>query len=227
MFNLLKDIAYRKDITLIKIKSIMNKINRLPDEQLVKLYTQGNNIAFDVLLKRYESKVFSYIYNTVKNQELAEDLFQDIFVKVVVRIKNGKYTETGKFSAWIMRIVHNHIIDHFRTDVSGKLVSTDEEPTDDNGNMRHNSILNNSRFAINENREQEMIDQQTMKEVKELLDLIPDTQREVVLMRLEEEMSFKEIAEKTNCSINTALGRMRYAILNLRQLATQRGLEIA
>lgn len=206
----------------------MKNINKLPDEQLVELYTKGNNSAFDVLLKRYESKVFSYICKSVKNQELAEDLFQDIFVKVVVRIKDGKYEENGKFSAWIMRIVHNHLIDHFRTDVSNRLVSTDANMYNDDDEHSHpNSILNNVNLAINENKEQEMIDQQTLKEVQELINLIPDAQREVVLMRLEEEMSFKEIAEKTHCSINTALGRMRYAILNLRQLAIQRGLEIA
>lgn len=206
----------------------MKNINKLPDEQLVELYTKGNNSAFDVLLKRYESKVFSYICKSVKNQELAEDLFQDIFVKVVVRIKDGKYEENGKFSAWIMRIVHNHLIDHFRTDVSKRLISTDANMYNDDDEHSHpNSILNNVNLAINENREQEMIDQQTIKEVQELINLIPDAQREVVLMRLEEEMSFKEIAEKTHCSINTALGRMRYAILNLRQLAMQRGLEIA
>lgn len=206
----------------------MKNINKLPDEQLVELYTKGNNSAFDVLLKRYESKVFSYICKSVKNQELAEDLFQDIFVKVVVRIKDGKYEENGKFSAWIMRIVHNHLIDHFRTDVSNRLISTDANMYNDDDKHSHpNSILNNVNLAINENREQEMIDQQTLKEVQELINLIPDAQREVVLMRLEEEMSFKEIAEKTHCSINTALGRMRYAILNLRQLAIQRGLEIA
>lgn len=206
----------------------MKNINKLPDEQLVELYTKGNNSAFDVLLKRYESKVFSYICKSVKNQELAEDLFQDIFVKVVVRIKDGKYEENGKFCAWIMRIVHNHLIDHFRTDVSNRLISTDANMYNDDDEHSHpNSILNNVNLAINENREQEMIDQQTLKEVQELINLIPDAQREVVLMRLEEEMSFKEIAEKTHCSINTALGRMRYAILNLRQLAIQRGLEIA
>ena len=206
----------------------MKNINKLPDEQLVELYTKGNNSAFDVLLKRYESKVFSYIYKSVRNQELAEDLFQDIFVKVVVRIKDGKYEENGKFSAWIMRIVHNHLIDHFRTDVSNRLISTDADMYNDDDEHSHpNSILNNVNLAINENREQEMIDQQTLTEVQELINLIPDAQREVVLMRLEEEMSFKEIAEKTHCSINTALGRMRYAILNLRQLAMQRGLEIA
>lgn len=205
----------------------MNNINRLSDEQLVKLYTKGNNGAFDVLLKRYENKVFSYLYNSVKNQELAEDLFQDIFVKIVVRIKEGKYEENGKFSAWVMRIVRNHLIDHYRTDTSRKFISTDENAYSEDESSYHNNILNDISFAINENREQEMIDQQTMKEVKDLISLIPENQREVVLMRLEEEMSFKEIAEKTNCSINTALGRMRYAILNLKQLAMQHGLEIA
>lgn len=205
----------------------MNNINKLSDEQLVKLYAKGNNSAFDVLLKRYENKVFSYLYNSVKNQELAEDMFQDVFVKIVVRIKEGKYEENGKFRSWVMRIVHNHLIDHYRTDASHKFISTDEKAYNEDEPSFHNSILNDINFAINENREQEMIDQQTMKEVKALISLIPESQREVVLMRLEEEMSFKEIAKKTNCSINTALGRMRYAIINLKQLAMEHGLEIA
>ena len=196
----------------------MKTLQELTDEVLVRLYTQGNNNAFDTLLKRYEKKVFSYLLYSVKNQELAEDLFQDVFIKIVVRIKNGQYAENGKFASWLMRIVHNHLIDHYRTTPSEKIISNDSSEVD---------LLNNADIAINENREQEMIDQQTLKEVKDLIAKLPDSQREVLMMRVYDELSFKEIAEKTNCSINTALGRMRYAILNLRHMAMERGISIA
>ncbi|MBO7580192.1 MAG: sigma-70 family RNA polymerase sigma factor [Bacteroidaceae bacterium] len=196
----------------------MKQLRELTDEQLVCLYQEGNNNAFDILLKRYESKVFSYLLYSVKNQELAEDLFQDVFVKIIVRVKNGQYTENGKFSSWMMRIVHNHLIDYYRTTPTSQIISNDESEMD---------LFNRADIAINENREQEMIDQQTLAEVKELIAQLPDPQREVLLMRVYDELSFKEIAEKTNCSINTALGRMRYAILNLRHMAFERGISMA
>ncbi|MBR6036626.1 MAG: sigma-70 family RNA polymerase sigma factor [Bacteroidaceae bacterium] len=196
----------------------MKQLRELADEQLVSLYQEGNNNAFDTLLKRYQQKVFSYLLYSVKNQELAEDLFQDVFIKMVVRIKSGQYAENGKFSSWMMRIVHNHLIDYYRTTPTEHIISNDESDID---------LFNNADIAINENREQEMIDQQTLKEVKELIAMLPDAQREVLLMRVYDELSFKEIAQKTNCSINTALGRMRYAIINLRHLAFERGISMA
>ena len=196
----------------------MKHLHELADEQLVSLYQQGNNNAFDTLLKRYESKVFSYLIYSVKKQELAEDLFQDVFMKIVVRIKNRQYAENGKFSSWMMRIVHNHLIDYYRTCPTERIISNDESDVD---------LFNNADIAINENREQEMIDQQTLAEVKSLIALLPEAQREVLLMRIYDELSFKEIAQKTNCSINTALGRMRYAILNLRHMAFERGISMA
>ena len=149
---------------------------------------------------------------------MAEDLFQDVFIKIVVRLKNGQYAENGKFSSWMMRIVHNHLIDYYRTSVADKLISNDASEVD---------LFNNADIAVNENREQEMIDQQTLREVKELIAELPDSQREVLIMRVYDELSFKEIAQKTNCSINTALGRMRYAILNLRHMAFERGISMA
>ena len=196
----------------------MKKLQELADETLVSLYQEGNNSAFDALLKRYESKVFSYLLYSVKNQELAEDLFQDVFIKMVVRIKNGQYAENGKFSSWMMRIVHNHLIDYYRTTPSDRVISNDESEVD---------LFNNADIAVNENREQEMIDQQTLSEVRGLIAKLPDAQREVLLMRVYDELSFKEIAQKTNCSINTALGRMRYAILNLRHMAAEQGISMA
>ena len=196
----------------------MKQLRELADEQLVSLYQEGNNSAFDTLLKRYQQRVFSYLLYSVKNQELAEDLFQDIFMKMVVRIKSGQYAENGKFSSWMMRIVHNHLIDYYRTSPNAIILSNDESEVD---------LFNNADIAVNENREKEMIDQQTLREIKGLIAMLPDPQREVLLMRVKDELSFKEIAEKTNCSINTALGRMRYAILNLRQMAYERGISLA
>lgn len=196
----------------------MKKLHELADEELVGLYIKGNNNAFDALLKRYESKVFSYLLYSVKNQELAEDLFQDVFVKMIVRLKNGQYAENGKFSSWMMRIVHNHLIDYYRTSVADKTLSNDATEAD---------LYSKADIVLNENREQEMINQQTLKEVRGLIALLPESQREVLLMRVYDELSFKEIAQKTNCSINTALGRMRYAILNLRHMAFERGISMA
>ena len=196
----------------------MKQLRELADEQLVSLYQEGNNSAFDTLLKRYQQRVFSYLLYSVKNQELAEDLFQDVFMKMVVRIKSGQYAENGKFSSWMMRIVHNHLIDYYRTSPNAIILSNDESEVD---------LFNNADIAVNENREKEMIDKQTLREIKGLIAMLPDPQREVLLMRVKDELSFKEIAEKTNCSINTALGRMRYAILNLRQMAYERGISLA
>lgn len=188
----------------------MKNLNAATDEMLVDMYIKGNDIAFDVLMKRYESKVYSYIYYAVKNQELAEDLFQDVFVKVVVRLRNGQYQETGKFNAWIMRVAHNLVIDHFRKATDDKVISNDEGEQD---------LFNDPSLAVNENREQEMIKEQMINDIKELIAKLPESQRQVLLMRYYEDMSFKEIAQQTNCSINTALGRMRYALLNLKKMS--------
>ncbi len=188
----------------------MKNMNAMTDETLVEMYIKGNDNAFDVLMKRYESKVFSYIFYAVKNQELAEDLFQDVFVKVVVRLRNGKYQETGKFQAWLMRVAHNLVIDHFRKEPEETVISNDDSETD---------LFNDPSLAVNENREQEMINQQLIADVKHLISRLPENQRQVLTMRYYEELSFKEIAELTNCSINTALGRMRYDLINLKKMA--------
>lgn len=193
-------------------------LNEMTDEQLVKVYIGGNNNAFDVLLKRYQLKVFNYLYSIVKNQEQAEDLFQDVFVKIVVRIKKGQYTEHGKFSSWLMRIVRNHMIDYFRTAPADIIVSNDASEVD---------LFNDRNVAVNENRETELINRQTLREVKELIAMLPENQRDVVIMRYFDELSFKEIAVKTNCSINTALGRMHYALINLRRMAFRHGIDLA
>lgn len=188
----------------------MKTLNAATDEMLVDMYIKGNDNAFDVLMKRYESKVYSYIYYSVKNQELAEDLFQEVFMKIIVHLRSGKYQENGKFYAWVMRVAHNLIIDTFRKDIDEKIISNDETEQD---------LFNDPSLAVNDNREQEMIKEQMVSDIKELIAKLPESQRQVLLMRYYEDMSFKEIAQKTNCSINTALGRMRYALINLKKMS--------
>lgn len=189
----------------------MENLNRLADEQLVCLYADGVNVAFDVLLQRYQERVFSYIINIVKDNDAADDIFQETFVKVIMTINQGKYTETGKFLAWIIRIAHNLIIDYYRQEKSVKQISCDNTDID---------ILN--RKELSENTiEDTIIRSQILSDVKELVHMLPTLQREVLEMRYYLNMSFKEIAEATGVSINTALGRMRYAILNLRRIANE------
>lgn len=188
----------------------MANLNAYADEQLVGMYINGNDTAFDILMRRYESKVFTYIQYAVKNQEQAEDLFQDVFVRVIVHLRSGKYTENGKFSSLVMRIAHNLLVDHYRKSNDNSFISSDDEEL---------NILNSTDLAVNENREQEMMQQQLMSEVRYLITQLPANQREVLMMRFYDDLSFKEIADMTNCSINTALGRMRYAIMNLKKMA--------
>lgn len=182
----------------------------MTDEELALSYIDGNNRAFDLLLSRNQSKLFSYILFVVRDRNTADDIFQETFVKVISKLQQRKYTTSGKFGAWIMRIAHNVIMDWYREQRLGKIV----EPTLDNdlSNICGNEILvgNIENYFVNE---------QVMCDVRWLLNTLPAPQREVVFMRFYQQMSFKEIAETTNVSINTALGRMRYAILNLRRMA--------
>lgn len=184
----------------------------MTDEQLVMAYSKGDNASFDALLGRYEEKLFSYIFFYVRNQELAEDIFQDTFVKAIVTIKQGRYAESGKFQAWITRIAHNLIIDYFRQEKNENLISNDESDVD---------LLNNINLSEG-TIERALIEGQIRDDVRALVRLLPDNQREVVYMRFYQNLSFREIAEQTNTSINTALGRMRYAILNLRRMAEEK-----
>ena len=190
----------------------METLRRMTDEQLVVSYSEGNNQAFDILLSRYENRLFSYIYFIVRNNELAEDIFQDTYVKAITTIRQGRYTENGKFPAWITRIAHNLIIDYFRQEKNENVVSNDDSEVD---------LLNNINLS-ERTIESEIIEGQIKDDVRELVKLLPDNQREVVYMRFYQNLSFKEIAEATGASINTALGRMRYAILNLRRMAEER-----
>ena len=195
----------------------MNTLKSMTDEELVVCYAQGNNAAFDTLLGRYKSSVYSYIYYIVQDKELAEDIFQETFVKVIVTIKQGGYTENGKFKAWIMRIAHNLVIDSFRQERSENTISNDEVEVD----------LFNNRDLCEETIEDSLVRRQVLLDVRKLVKHLPDNQREVLEMRYYQDLSFKEIADLTGVSINTALGRMRYAILNMRRMAEENHMELS
>ncbi len=189
----------------------MQTLKLLADDQLVSAYAKGDNSAFDELLSRHQSRLYSYILHIVKDEDLANDLFQETFVKAIMTIKQNRYNETGKFSAWISRIAHNLIIDYFRQEKSENTVSADDEDAN----------LLNRKDLCDDNIEDMLVVDQIHADVKRLVDALPDSQREVLVMRYYKDMSFKEIAEATNVSINTALGRMRYAILNMRRIAEE------
>lgn len=195
----------------------MNRFESMTDEILVTMYAQGNNSAFDVLLNRYKSSIHSYIYFIVRNKDLAEDIFQETFVKVIITIKQGRYTDNGKFKAWITRIAHNLIIDYFRQERSENTISNDDVEVD---------LFNNSKLC-DSTIEDTMIRGQVLSDVKKLVKHLPDNQREVLEMRYYQDLSFKEIADLTGVSINTALGRMRYAILNMRKMAEEHNMELS
>ncbi len=192
----------------------MKTLKEMTDEELVVCYSKGDNQSFDILLNRYQNRLFSYIYFIVRNREIAEDIFQEAFVKAIMTIKQGRYTENGKFPAWITRIAHNLVIDYFRQERNENMVSNDDSEID---------LLNN--LKLSEGTVEDMlIDSQIKDDVRTLIRLLPENQREVVQMRFYQDLSFKEIAEVTGVSINTALGRMRYAILNLRRMADERNI---
>lgn len=195
----------------------MKTLKKMTDEQLVATYSKGNNSAFDILLERHKQNVFNYIFFTVKDKDLADDIFQDTFIKAIVNIKQGRYTENGKFRAWISRIAHNLIIDHFRQEKNENTISNDETPVD---------LLNNPSLC-DETIEDRLIFDQISCDVRRLVAYLPESQREVLEMRYYQDMSFKEIAEQTGVSINTALGRMRYAILNVRKMAEDNKIALA
>ena len=190
----------------------MKNLNVMTDEELAMDYVNGNNRAFDELLFRHQSKLFSYILFVVRDREIADDLFQETFVKVITKLQEGKYSPSGKFSAWMMRIAHNVIMDLYRGLKVQKIVDT----SDDND---LSNISTNDFYSMDI--ESQYVNAQVLKDVKKLMNFLPASQREVVYMRSYQQLSFKEIAEMTNVSINTSLGRMRYAILNLRRMVKE------
>lgn len=184
------------------------RYEEMDDQKLVTAYIGGTEYCFEVLLTRHKSKVYSYIYQMVKDQVISEDIFQDTFIKVIRTLKSGKYTEEGKFLPWVMRIAHNLIIDHFR--------KAKKMPMYDNKNEDFD-IFKLIKIA-DTNAEDKMMKDQAYKNINKLIEQLPKEQKEVLYMRHFADMSFNEIAEQTNVSINTALGRMRYALINLRKL---------
>ena len=192
----------------------MFKENLLNDNELVQQFITGDQNSLEILIQRHKSRVFSYILLIVKNQELAEDIFQETFIKVIRSLKRGKYIENGKFVSWVLRISHNLIIDHFRKEKLKGTISNDSLDVD---------IFNSHKFS-EETVEDQMVMTQILNEVKDLIQELPDDQQQVIYMRHYMGMSFKEIADQTNVSINTALGRMRYALINLRKLIEKKKL---
>ena len=190
----------------------MDNLKGMTDEELALSYVGGNNKAFDLLLSRTQSKLFSYILFVVHDHDRANDVFQETFVKVITKLHQGKYVNSGKFSAWLMRIAHNVIMDWYRDHRTENIVEPNEE----------NDLSNiSSRDLMEANVENQYVNTQVMNDVTRMMNQLPPTQREVVYMRFYQDMSFKEIAETTGVSINTSLGRMRYAVMNMRKMARE------
>ena len=183
------------------------------DAFLVKSYIEGDENSLSILIDRHQHRIYSFIFSKVYNKDIAEDIFQDTFIKVIRTLKRGKYNEEGKFLPWVMRIAHNLVIDHFR--------KNKRMPKFDNsGDFNIFSVLSDSSLDA----EKQIIKDQIEADVQELIKELPEDQLEVLVMRIYKDMSFKEISERTGVSINTALGRMRYALINLRKVIEKHNL---
>lgn len=192
------------------------KLKNLADQELVKRFIQGDQLSIEVLITRHKNKVYTYIFLIVKNQQLAEDIFQDTFIKVIRSLKEGKYKDNGKFVSWVIRIAHNLTIDHFRKEKQINTCSNEDYEAD----------IFNSRKMSDGTIEDTLIENQIVQEVKFLIEELPEDQKQVILLRHYGGLSFKEIADQTDVSINTALGRMRYALINLRKLIEEKNLSL-
>ena len=196
----------------------MKEFEGMTNESLALLYIGGNNKAFDELLERTQSKLFAYIMFVVRNEDVANDIFQETFVKVITRLQEGRYTDSGKFTFWLTRIAHNAIMDWYRAQKSEHVVDLADD--NDLSKLKGEQVLDNFR-------ESEIVNEQVMDDVRRMMEALPAAQREVVYMRFYQQLSFKEIAELTGVSINTSLGRMRYALMNLRKMAKEHQIELA
>lgn len=194
----------------------MIKISEMTDEELAMSYVNGNNKAFDLLLERNQSRLFSYILFIVHDRSMAEDLFQETFVKIISKLHEGKYSSSGKFVSWMLRIAHNAVMDWYRRQKNEKTMEVYNE----------NDLYGDSTSVLDVNIENHFVKEQVLRDVQRMMNLLPITQREVVFMRFYQNLSFKEIAELTNVSINTALGRMRYAVMNMRRMAAANGVAL-
>lgn len=200
---------YKKEVTL--------KINHnLSDYELVKQFIDGNQLSLELLISRHKNKVYTYILLNVKREQLAEDIFQDTFIKVIKSLLQDKYKDNGKFLSWVIRIAHNLIIDHYRKEKQISIINNDDYESD---------IFNTQKLS-DQTIEDEIISTQINVDVRNLIEELPNEQKEVIMLRHYSGLSFKEIAEQTNVSINTALGRMRYALINLRKLITEKDLTL-
>jgi RNA polymerase sigma factor (sigma-70 family) len=186
--------------------------SHLTDQELVLSFIQGDQASLELLINRHKNRVYTYIYLMVRNQHLAEDIFQDTFVKVIKSLLQNKYRDDGKFVSWVTRIAHNLIIDHFRKEKQLNVISNDA----------YESALFNTKKLAEKNVEENIIDEQINDDIRKLIDFLPEDQKEVVILRHYAGLSFKEIAEQTNVSINTALGRMRYALINMRKMINEK-----
>ena len=189
----------------------MKNQNNLTDQELVRAYINGNANALSSLVERYKDKIFTSIYLLVKDKYLAEDIFQEVFIKIIDTLRNGRYTDEGKFLPWALRIAHNMCVDHFR-----KVKRSPSIKTSDDHDIFE--VLNFSEAGA----DQKIMANQSHDKIRRMVDLLPEDQREVIILRDYADKSFKEIAELTNCSINTALGRMRYGLINLRKMMTEK-----
>ena len=195
----------------------MKQLHEMTNEELALSYINGDNKAFDLLLSRNQEQLFSYIFFIVKDRALADDLFQETFIKVITKLNGGKYCTNGRFGAWLITVAHNTIMDFYRSSKNDKYLN----------NIGTNEFDNVVSISLMDSCiENHYVNQQVLKDVKRMVDMLPALQREVVFMRFFQQLSFKEIAEITNVSINTALGRMRYAILNLRRMAKTNGITL-
>ncbi len=189
----------------------MKTLNLASDTQLIRAFQEGNANALEILVNRYKDKIFSSILFLVKDKYLAEDLFQDVFIKIIDTLRNNRYTEEGKFLPWALRISHNLCVDYFRKVKRSPAIKT----SDDRDIFE---VIN----VVEDSAETKLMNNQSHERVRQMLDMLPEDQREVIVLRHFADMSFKEIAEITNCSINTALGRMRYGLINLRKLMLEK-----
>jgi RNA polymerase sigma-70 factor (ECF subfamily) len=186
------------------------------DQELVKSYVGGNELALQFLLEKHQSQIFHYILSKIKNRDLSNDIFQDTFIKVIRTLKSGNYNEEGKFLPWVMRIAHNLVIDHFRRESKVRFVSESSSSSDE---FNVFSLIKDDGLNV----EQQMSKNELEAQVANFIDYLPENQKDILVMRIYQDMSFKEIAELKDISINTALGRMRYAVMNIRKLMEKNG----
>ncbi|MCH7658516.1 MAG: sigma-70 family RNA polymerase sigma factor [Bacteroidetes bacterium] len=191
-------------------------LHNISDYELIERFMNGSKPSIEVLINRYKTKVYTYILLMVKNQHLAEDLFQDTFIKVIRSLKSRKYKDNGKFVSWVIRIAHNLVIDHFRKEKQMNTCNNEDFEAD---------LFNSSKFSV-KNVEQLFVHNQIINDVRKLIDELPDDQKEVVMLRHYGSLSFKEIADQTDVSINTALGRMRYALINMRKMIEEKKMNL-